>query len=488
VIRRAAAAFLLVVCSGCGSASRLEVEPADAAVVAPGPMIICDFPDAGDAAAVLLRTTEWMASTDATRWQQRTPPSADPCDGEPVDLEVLDGARAQSIDGFGGCFNELGWNALAVLDAAGRDDVLRNLFDPTDGCGFTLARMPIGASDYATSWYSLDDTPGDYPMTRFNIDRDKTNLIAYVRAAMKWSPGLRVWGSAWSPPAWMKSSGVYNGGHIEQDARTLEAYALYLAKYVAAYRAEGVDVYAVHVQNEPFSSQIFPSCVWDGYQMRDFVRDRLGPRFARDALGAEIWLGTINNGDYQNAAGIVLSDAAASAFITGVGYQWDGKGAILATHQKHPDKKLMQTETECGDGSNDWAYAEYTWSLFKLYLRAFANAYMQWNMVLDETGKSTWDWRQSAMISVDRATHAVSYNPQFFLVKHISHYVRPAAYRLETKGVFDDALAFVNADGARVVVLFNPERAVRAIRIKVGSALVRLTLDPRSFNTLILKP
>jgi glucosylceramidase len=285
----------------------------------------------------------------------------------------------------------------------------------------------------------------------------------------------------------MKTSGAYNGGRLVQDARTLDAYALYLEKYVRAYRAEGIDVYAVHVQNEPFSEQIFPSCIWTGYEMRDFVKDHLGPRFRASALGAEIWLGTINNGEYERYAGIVLDDPAARAFIAGVGYQWAGKGAILATHEKHPDKKLMQTETECGDGSNDWAYAEYTWSLFKLYLRAFASAYMQWNMVLDETGMSAWGWKQSAMVTVDRTTRAVRYNPQFHLVKHISHYVRPGAYRLETRGEFDDALAFVNADGSRVLVLYNSDLAVRPVRIKIGSKLVRLALDPKSFNTVILR-
>jgi glucosylceramidase len=472
-------AMLLVVAlgSGCGSPGNLPSEP--------GIVITCDVPDAGATVAVP-QILEWVSSTAASRWQPQALPAVDRCDGAPVDLEVDDGARAQIIDGFGGCFNELGWNALAGLDAASRNDVLRNLFDPDSGCGFTLGRMPIGASDYATSWYSFDDTPGDYAMASFTIDRDKGTLIPFIKAAMQHSPNLRVWGSAWSPPAWMKTNGAYNGGTLVRDARTLDAYALYLEKYVTAYRAEGIDVYAVHVQNEPFSEQVFPSCLWNGLEMRDFVRNHLGPRFAASALGAEIWLGTINDGDYDKAAGIVLTDPAASAFIAGVGYQWAGKGAILATHQRHPDKKLMQTETECGDGSNDWAYAEYTWSLFKLYLRAHASAYMQWNMVLDETGMSTWGWRQSAMVTVDSATGAVTYNPQYHLVKHISHYVRPGAYRLETRGNFDDALAFVNADGQRVIVLCNAAGAERPLRIKIGAALARLTLAPRSFNTVIL--
>ena len=433
-----------------------------------------------------VRVVEWVVSTDPSRWEERPRPAVEALVGiSDQTVEVDETARAQEIDGFGACFNELGWEAMSVLDPAARDDILRNLFDEATGCGFTMARMPIGASDYAVGWYSLDDNPGDYAMAQFSIERDRERLIPFIEAAMQYSPHLRVWGSPWSPPTWMKTNSDYAGGRLTQDAQTLSAHARYLEQYVRAYRAEGIDVYAVHVQNEPYASQVFPSCLWSPAELRDYIRDYLGPHFAATQLDAEIWLGTLNIGDYETGAKVVLDDPAAAAYIAGVAYQWAGKDSIGDTHRDHPEMRLMQSETECGDGSNDWAYAEYTWSLFRHYLENGANSYFQWNMVLDETGLSSWNWAQSAMITVDRQTATVTYNPQFHLVKHISHYVRPGAYRLVNPGPYADALIFENLDGSKVVVLANRTDSEQLVRVQLGSRMAEVSLDPRSFSTLV---
>ena len=81
-----------------------------------------------------------------------------------------DSAR-QIIDGFGGCFNELGWEALQSLTVENRQTVANNLFDMHSGCKFTICRMPIGANDYAVNWYSHNETANDYEMKNFSLDR-----------------------------------------------------------------------------------------------------------------------------------------------------------------------------------------------------------------------------------------------------------------------------------------------------------------------------
>jgi len=437
----------------------------------------------GDAVRVLA----WVVSTDSNRWDERAVPAVEDFAGiSELTVPVDEAARAQEIDGFGACFNELGWVAMELLAPSARDEILRSLFDAATGCGFTLARMPIGASDYSLDWYSLDDVPGDYAMEQFSIERDRERLIPFIEAAMAYSPDLRLWGSPWSPPTWMKTNGEYASGRLLQDAQTLSAHARYLEQYVRAYRAEGIDVYAVHVQNEPWADQNFPSCLWSAAELRDYIRDYLGPHFRAAQLDAEIWLSTLNYGDYPTGAQVVLDDPEAAEYVTGVGYQWAGKYAIGDTHEAHPEVRLMQTETECGDGSNDWAYAEYTWSEFRHYLENGANSYFQWNMVLDETGLSTWGWRQSSMITVDQQTAAVTYNPQFHLVKHISHFVHPGAHRLLNRGPFEDALMFENPDGSKVIVLANRSDSAERVRVRLESKLVQVSLDPRSFGTLAL--
>ncbi len=115
----------------------------------------------------------------------------------------------QVITGFGGCFNELGWEALQALPKPEQDNILSALFDTVSGCRFTLCRMPIGANDYALDWYSYDETPGDYDMKDFSISRDEKRLIPYIKRARAINPNLQIWASPWCPPSWMKTNNHY---------------------------------------------------------------------------------------------------------------------------------------------------------------------------------------------------------------------------------------------------------------------------------------
>ena len=211
------------------------------------------------------------------------PPTAGDAAAAANTIIVDPAATDQRISGWGGCFNELGWKALLTLPRKDREAVLKAIFDPNTGLRFNICRMPIGASDFALDGYSLDDVPGDYALKHFSIGRDRKLLIPYIKAAMRIRPDLKVWASPWSPPGWMKDNGVYHGGHLRMEPRVLDAYARYLARFAADYHKEGIDLYAVHVQNEPVSSSIYPTCPWpDPEPLRDFIRDYLGPTFAAE--------------------------------------------------------------------------------------------------------------------------------------------------------------------------------------------------------------
>ncbi len=90
-----------------------------------------------------------------------------------ADLTVDSGTKYQTLTGFGGCFNEMGWDALSVLGADEITKAMKLLFDASDGANFVYGRLPMGASDYSMSWYTLDETAGDYAMNDFSIARDK---------------------------------------------------------------------------------------------------------------------------------------------------------------------------------------------------------------------------------------------------------------------------------------------------------------------------
>ncbi len=396
------------------------------------------------------------------------------------------GSRDQRWRGFGGCFNELGWIALGVLSEAARREVLSSLFDQQHGCRFTLCRLPIGASDYAAEWYSLDEVAGDYALEHFSLARDRQFLIPYITAAQQFVPELELFASPWSPPTWMKFPRAYNYGTLIWQPDNLRAYARYLLKFVQAYRAEGINIRQVHVQNEPAADQKFPSCLWSGAQLRDFIRDYAGPLFKAELPDCAVWFGTLNTDDYDGYPHLALSDAGARAFIGGVGLQWAGKGAVQRLHESWPEVPVMQTENECGDGTNTWEYARYIFGLLRHYLSNGVEGYCYWNMVLPMGGQSTWGWKQNAMISIDVDKGTVHYNPEFYLMKHFAHFIRPGAVRLGLSGPWTgNAVAFANPDGNNVLLVANPFPEARSLTLAGAKGNVTLEMEGYSFNTCV---
>jgi glucosylceramidase len=419
-------------------------------------------------------------------------------DGGTLSPLRVSGPSGPPLLGFGGCFNELGARALFSLPETARHTVLDALFGAS-GCAFNFCRLPIGASDYALSWYSLADTPEDYALEHFSLARDRELLLPYVHAARALRPDLRLFVSPWSPPEWMKQPRRYNGGRLRPESRVHAAYAEYLLRAVLAYQAEGLDIAQLHVQNEPNSDQKFPSCLWTGAEMRDFIRDHLGPLFDAAGHPCEIWAGTLERGalqgwlpdqlesdSYHNWLHTILSDPAARAYIKGAGYQWAGKGALPQTRAEWPDLPLIQTEGECGDGRNAWSYAFYTFDLVWWYLHHGASAYIYWNMILPPGGESTWGWKQNTLVTIDAPTATITYNPEFYVMKHLAHFVRPGARALPLAGARAGfSLAFANPDGSRVLALANPAPHPVCFDLAIPDFTGPLTLPPRSITTLM---
>jgi glucosylceramidase len=437
----------------------------------------------------------WMCSTAEKPWQPMPAPSLKAESSEtPPEVRVATRKTCQTIDGFGGCFNELGWLALGKASEPDRQRVLSALFGD-DGCAFTLARMPIGASDFATNGYSLDDTPGDLALTNFSIARDEQLLIPFVKAAMVVRPSLKCWASPWSPPAWMKTSNSYSKGSLRWEPAILSAYATYLARWVEASRAAGINLYAISPQNEPNIVNVYPTCLWTGPQLREFIADYLGPTLRDRKTNVELWLGLNgdppNNGDNVNDRLIaVLEDPKASAFLTGIAFQYDSRTQIGIARELYPDKKLMQSETECNNGENSWADAQRLYGLMRRYIENGAGSYFAWNMVLDETGNSTWNWRQNALVTVNRDMGKVTFNGEYYVMRHFSQFVRPGAKRVQTTGVWGDRIAFVNADGSTVLVMGNSAGQPLPVAIhfagQSAGATINVTLPARSISTFIV--
>ena len=484
------------------------------------------------------QTVEWRVSTEDAPWQDikqekltRVLASEEPA----VEILVDPGETYQLIDGWGGSFNEQGYAALLALDEPQRREVMDRIFNPETGLKFNICRTPVAASDFPVDnimnlegrydhlpfppvfdkYYSYNDQEGDFEMEQFSVARDTAFLIPYIKEALAIRSDLKVWASPWTPPQWMKTdfhedrcvegecwAGYFRGYYGEKDPAYSRAYAKYFARYLEEYKKHGIHIYALQIQNEFSLKQYWTSCEWTGTDLGDFYLKYLIPELRSSDIpvvrDVEVWHGTIHPltkdpAEFEKEIRPALEMNPGE--IAGAGFQWKGVNFVEATREAFPDIKLMATETRCGDGSNDWPYAEMTWGDMHEYLSNGVNSYMQWNMILDQLGKSSYwvgfkqdYWAQSSMISIDVKKKTVDYNPQFYAVKHFSYYVSPGALRIKTEGGEDGikAISFLNPDGSVIVQICNSTEVISNVHLIVDGNTVRLELPAHSFNTVII--
>lgn len=459
-------------------------------------------PPAHAAAAI-----RWWSTTNTSNRTQTIKSAVNPSHDLTCDDYSLatTGVTLQTIQGFGACFNELGWDALQSLPAASRAEALRDFWHPTEGMGLVYNRVPVGGNDYADGWYSHDEMPAgeqDLTMKRFSVARDEKKIILYIQEAQKLmalgSASQHLFASAWSPPMWMKQNQNYSGcssgtcskanpngcnsgtegqppNALFQDPAVLDAYSLYLSKFVTAYKAHAIPVTAMMVQNEPYSGGCnYPKCEWTGVQMRDFILEYAGPRFAKDHGNAtKMWLGTLNTFDFLECPNTVLSDIATKDMIGGAALQYAGKGMIERVAKTWPDLPLIQSESECGDGQNTWDYAIYIFDLMRHYLGNGVVGYTYWNPILNGTnnGSSHWGWKQNSMITVHEGK--ATRTPEFHVFAHYAKTIKPGSVRLEVRGDWAGSAIVArnppksgSKTGDVAIVVMNPHVASRQFKVR----------------------
>ncbi len=418
-----------------------------------------------------------------------------------VDLAVT----AQTMEGFGGCFNELGWTSLSKLSDGDRESVLRELFDPVAGARFSLCRMPIGANDFALKAYSYDETKGDFELKHFSIENDKATLIPFIHAAQRYQPKLRVWASPWSPPSWMKRNGFYaeaagragmkdNGirpdqvGHEGEDMFILEepylaAYAKYFGRFVDAYKAEGIRVGMVMPQNEFNSAQNFPSCTWTPAGLAKFLR-HLGPEMSsRDVA---VFFGTLERGDPEDAG---VGDGRSGG---GEVHQRDGSAVGGEECAARAASRVSEAGgVSVGTGVRGWVEQLELYGVLLAADEALSVVGGGWVSVLEHFNGPGWDEHvgMGAELAGQRGWGAKSfrYNHDYYLMKHLSHFVEVGAKRVETTGTCDDALGFLNPDGGLVLLLRNELQGERFVEIRAGGRIATVRLLPDSISTVTMR-
>lgn len=441
---------------------------------------------------------KWRSSSPNAKWVAEAPLTVTPYTAQATEIVLDTATKYQTMAGWGGSPNEVGMVALHTLPQAMQDSVIKALYDTVWGCKFNMIRLPIGCSDFSLNGYSLDDVNGDYAMNNITIDREKPMTLAFIKEAMKYNPGLKVWGSPWTAPAWMKKNNNWFGGasvpstecELIQTDQIFTAYALYFSKAVTLYKNYGIPFFALSYQNEPYTCQPFPSMIWPtGVKMRDFMKNYLGPRMQADHPDVELWTPTMNLND-TNMYIPMLRDSYTSNVIKACCFQYQGKDVIAYIHSKFPTLPLYATELQCGGGDNTWDYPmSQTFPDIKYYVSNGAVGAMQWNLILEKNGRAgyNWNWSQNSMITMDTVAKTITFTSQYYCLKHLSFYIRPGSKLLNVTGNFAASeIAVKNPDGSFAVVAMNNASSTKAVAIRLGTQMVTATMPALSFASFVI--
>lgn len=446
-------------------------------------------------------------------------------------LTVTGGEKGHEFRAWGTCFNELGLDALRLLSDDAQQEVMHRMFAPDGDLRLTRGRLTMNANDYSRAWYACDTVPGDFQLRYFNIEHDKQNVIQLIRMAQRHQPALTFWVSPWSPPAWMKINQdypvvssrynrqpkekdylLYEGiGQIDeeevmqagrqqgafprrlavqdymiQDPRYLQAYADMFCRFIELYQEQHIPIDMVMYQNEAYSYTPYPGCAWTAEGTVRFNRDYLVPTLRKRHPEVQAYIGTFNTNrsDYVTKIVDQLQD-----HVTGIGLQWEGRENLSLLRERYPHLHLISSESECGNGSMDWRAAEHTFHLLCDYIGRGCDEYFIWNFILCDNGESPWGWRQNALVQVDTRTRTHRYTPEFYALKHFSHFVAPgcrmAAYRSYDGHDGLQSVIFVTPRHKHLVIVGNSSDEQCEASLRIGGKYLHTTLPPHSFHTFV---
>jgi glucosylceramidase len=462
----------------------------------------------------------WVTTPDRAELMAPRPPVTFGTAPSTMPTIVVDPDRGyQTVDGFGASITDSSAAVLAGLSPAVRADTMRKLFDPVRGIGVSFLRQPVGSSDFTASaeHYTYDDVPAgrtDFALRHFSIAHDEAEILPLLREAKRLNPRLSVMATPWSPPAWMKTTGSLVGGRLTDDPAVYDAYARYLVRFVQAYRAAGVPIDFLSVQNEPQNRtpDAYPGTDMPVAQQLKVIA-ALGPMLHRASPRTRIlaydhnWAthpndvantppGSSPETDYPYE---ILRDRA-SRWIAGTAYHcYHGDpGAQTALHDAFPDKGIWFTECSGSHGPTDPPDKVFrdtlVWHARTVAIgttRHWARSAVNWNIALDATGgPHNGGCGTCTGLMTVAPNGSVSTDAEYYTIGHLSKFVKPGARRVAStsfgttgwNGQIMD-VAFRNPDGSTALVVHNENDEPRTFAVSVGDRTFEYTLPGGALAT-----
>lgn len=440
-------------------------------------------------------------------------------------IQLFPDQKYQTITGFGGAFTEASAHLLNQMGPENRRKILEAYFGE-DGAKYSLTRTHMNSCDFSLGNYSYAPVEGDRELQHFSVAEDLDDLLPMIKEASAISTeGFKIIASPWTAPPWMKDNNKWVGGKLLPEY--YDTWALFFSKYIDAYRAEGIEIWGVTVENEPLGNgNNWESMHFTPEEMSAFVQHHLGPKLKE--LGKENIkiLGYDQNREHLNEwVDAMFGDTENETFFDGTAIHWYASTyevfpeALQYAHEKAPNKYLIQTEAcvdaevpkwkddtwywskEATDWGWDWAPEDQK-HLHPKYvpvyryardiigcLNNWVDGWVDWNMVLDRQGGPNWfgNWCVAPVI-VDTEKDEVYYTPLYYTLKHFSRFIRPGAHRIGCKSSDGTLLmtATQNPDKSIVLVVLNQEEASKSYEVVLGNHTFAAKIEGKAIQTVVV--
>ncbi len=411
----------------------------------------------------------------------------------------------QTVDGFGAALTVASCYNILKMPQDKREAFLKQMFDTENGIGSSLIRVCIGGSDFSIERFTWCDKQG---LENFApAEYDVKYVIPVLKEIKKINPSLRIIGSPWTAPRWMKKYVNTNDDMYSWTGGTLKPscyqdYAEYFVKWIQYMQSQGLDIYAVTPQNEPLNAGNSMSMVmyWD--VARDFIKTALGPAFRKAGLNTKI-LVFDHNYNYDNMSDQaqyplkIYADAQASSYIAGSA--WHNYGGNVSELDKivagAPDKELYFTEASIGTWNYEFSSCLINdmRNIFFGLLKRGGKGVTLWNLMLDENNGPYTDAEGSCKTCYGAVTIASSdystldYYTHYYNIAHCSKVINQGAVRIGTTGYTTsglDYLVFRNPDNSYGVVILNENFDARQLVFISSAHSVKCDIPAKSIVSL----
>ncbi|TCO09708.1 glycoside hydrolase family 30 protein [Natronoflexus pectinivorans] len=418
----------------------------------------------------------------------------------PTTITLNPEVRYQQIHGFGAAVTGSSSYNLLQMTREDRARFLTETFCHDKGMGFSYTRISIGASDFSLSEYTLCDTPG---IENFSLQHEELEyIIPVLKEILEINPGLKIMGSPWTPPRWMKVNNLndlqphnsWTGGRL--NPVYYEDYAAYFVKWIQAFADHGIEITSVTPQNEPLHPGNSVSLYMTWQEQREFVK-YMGRAFQEAGLSTKIYVFD-HNYNYDNIADQVnypihiYSDEEARQFVAGAAYHDYGghHDELLNIHSQAPDMELVFTESSIGtwnDGRNlSHRLMADVENIGLSVVNKWGRAVIVWNLMLDmNRGPNRPGGCTTCFGTVDISNDysSITRNSHYYMLGHLSSVIKPGATRIGTSGFSDAGINYTaveNIDGTYGFVIKNDTAEARSITISDGEKHFTYRIPARS--------